>query len=205
MAIYTIVGKMGHGKGLFAMHVMQQAWRRGRWIATNMELTPKAPWYDQAIRFGTPDFPIVDKRSGQPFWDLLPRGTDVIVDEAELAFDSVNHRTLNDLCCELIANQRKLNLNLFFVVKRIGNLYVRFRESADTHFVCEWSYKRNPFWSVAERVLGRDLKRYTNFRISEFGDSDLKEEQRKTVLSYKTCATRYFNYYKTEQLFKVER
>lgn len=205
--IYVIVGDPGMGKGIMACEFMEQAWLAGRPVVTNIDLLPACPFYDEAVKVGTPDFPIYDERSGLGFWDfIIPyglKGAVCVFDEADVFFDCSDHSKMGKAVNVALKHHRKLKLDILLVVQNLSNLYVRIRRLCNIVWAAEWTYRTAPGFQYIGEIIGQEwAKRLTSFRRFQFQDISLRDPVGVTKMSYSAVKAKYFDnpWYDTDQL-----
>lgn len=132
--IQLIVGKKGHGKSLCAVWQMYQSWAAGRTIATNIELLPAHPAYDDVYFLDEEQYPIVSERGC--FFNWFPPGMDYFIDEADVYFDSSDHAKIVRQVKLYLKQLRKRGDRVFMLVQDVDNLWVRIRRLTDETVVC---------------------------------------------------------------------
>src|SRR5688572_14393338 len=98
--LYVLGGDIGSGKTLRALEWMAAAVRAGRPVLTNIDLIPYdpatgkgCPFEQYVAKIGCADWPIAaEGPSGihgfQYFWEYAPREAMIVIDEADIYFDS---------------------------------------------------------------------------------------------------------------------
>lgn len=205
--IYVIVGEPGMGKGVMACEFMEQAWLAGRPVITNIDLLPGCPFYDDALRVGTDDFPIYSDATGLGFWDFIRpyklEGSVVVIDEADVYFDCTDHSRMGKAVFHAFKHHRKLKLDILLVVQNLANLYVRIRRLTNIVWAAEWTWRTAPGFQFIGDFIGHDwAKHLTSFRRYQFQDISLREPVGCVKMPYSSVARKYFRnpWYDTDQL-----
>ncbi len=178
--IKLVLGVPGSGKSLYMLWLMQQYVNAGRKVFTNMELTPACPFYHKVFRLEADAerlpgfdhlalgrrpfrFPVMtepDKDAGvqfAAFWNYVPRGAAIFLDEGDNYFDSADWDALsvkkeNRLYWK---QHRKAGHDVIFTLQHLENLYIRVRRQVQSWIVCEWNrrasraYSYLPIWASA--------------------------------------------------------
>lgn len=209
--IYALLGDMGSGKGIFSMEMMEQQWRIGRTIATNMELLPGCPFHEQAIRIGTKEWPIVG--DDLCIWDYahLLRGAFILIDEADIDFDCSDHAKLERRAKAWLKHSRKMGQDIVFVLQNLSNLAVRIRRLIQLVWVCEWTYRSAPGFQMLGNVLGGVVgpekgqaiaKGLTKYIRYQYASIELTRMIEMTEFPYNSVANKFFRekWYDTDQI-----
>ncbi|MDM5062663.1 hypothetical protein OB934_07655 [Aeromonas salmonicida] len=144
MAVYFVTGKLGSGKTLFTIDIIQQALGQGRRVASNLDLNlehmlgPKSK--QSAIRL--PDKPrLVDLEAigtGYPTDEPYDESKFGVVVLDELAM-WMNTRTFQDkerlFVLQWFLHARKLRWDIYFIVQHIEAIDKQLRESMCEHLV----------------------------------------------------------------------
>ena len=173
--IQVIGGDQGSGKSLYACWLIEQAWRKGERIATNIELTPQHPAYADVYYIGEGEYPILDQDRGLAFFNHMPRRTRYIIDEADIWFDSEDWGKLKGPMKWYLKQQGKRGDNVHLIVQDFANLWVKARRLC--HEWC-WCYRDGPLGSMFGGVTGWLLpSSFQQFRRSTFKQPDMKPFQ----------------------------
>lgn len=210
--ICILTGPLRNGKNIFACSIMEEAWRAGRALYTNVELTPDCPFYDYAALIGTEDFPIY--RGTAPFkgkqashdymafWHYIENGSVVVIDEATTWFDCADNGAMGNDLRNFSTQIGKRGIDLVLITQNIQNLYCRWCRLAQRVWYVEWSWRCSKVPQMLSKFIGeKKAKNLTRFWRAEFNDSSLAPGSMVDVgyIRYGE-ATRYFSWYHTEQL-----
>lgn len=200
--IAVITGSPGAGKGVFAMTLLEQLVSTGRPVLTNITLSEACPFHNDVGLLSDDQVMSVGKGGGvdQAFWHFCPRGSAVVLDEADVWFDCSDHTRMAAEVRLFLKQHRKWAMDVFFIVQRLENLYVRIRRLAQRFIVCEWTWRSFRALRWLEQVLGTEgAMRWSRFVRAEFGDEDLRDLLDVSYIRYDD-ARRYFAWYETDQI-----
>ena len=149
MSVYVITGKLGSGKGLQAARVIQDFLKRGRYVATNMDIFPEhllPAWNNNNRLQRLPDYPTADDLNNIGFKHFNDsknrfegRGTNsknykffgaLVLDEMSVWMNS--HNWNDPKIAEVrswIANARKLGWHVYFITQNSDQMDRQTRES----------------------------------------------------------------------------
>lgn len=209
----VIAGGLGDGKTLYALEIMEQMVARGRIVLTNIELTPRCPFYDRVVSIGRvgDEIPVLEEietlgRRGRSkeeipyraFWHYIARvpGCVVVIDEADMWFDCTDHSKLGRDLRAYLKMARKLKHDLYFIVQHVSNLYVRIRRLSHQFVVC-WN-KGSRDWLFREGWLPR---KWAPFERAAYPSEDIVPgtEIAYGRISYEEAKV-MFGWYRTDQL-----
>jgi len=166
MAVYFITGKLGSGKTLVTIGKVQEYLRRGRKVATNLDIN-----IDKIVnrRNKSPIYRLPDKPRPEDL-DLIGEGSSN-VDESTfglIVLDEcgtwLNTRTYRDkertLFIDWMLHSRKLGWDILFIIQDIGSIDKQVRDNLCEHLVVAKRLDRLPvpilsFW--AKRFTGKRL------------------------------------------------
>lgn len=204
MSIRVICGHIGQGKTLYALSLLGQAVEAGRPTFTNIRLVG-GPYADR-VGFLDDDECLVcgehprdvDKKSGKPryeaFWHYLPKGSVVVIDEADWYFDCGDFSRMGKDVRQYHKQVRKLGHDLIYIVQHVPNLYVRIRRLVTSFVVCEWNYRTS-------RLFEKLPIGWSRFLRSEFSADDFSPRNHTAdgFWTYSEGAA-FFPWYRTDQM-----
>lgn len=207
MSVWVIAGRQRNGKNLFSLDIMHQAHTAGRLLYCNFDLLPACPFADDAVRIGTPEYPIfhdpqfgVSRARRRPglvraFWDYVRDDSVVVVDEADMEFDCMEWGGF-DADARIAAKEiGKRGIDLYLVCQKVENLYNRWCRQADGVIWCEWNWRSPPWWlRQARRLMGPRAIYMSSFRRFEFSSIEMKPRhfRRGASIPYHELEARYF-------------
>jgi hypothetical protein len=204
--IYHIGGPIGSGKTLFTLPWMQDAVRAGRPVYSNIALRPECPFYDDVALIGTEQFPVaLEKRRKDGhsyFWEYVEDDAFIVLDEADIEFDSSDYGEMKRETKVYFKQSRKFGHDVICIVQRFSNLYKRIRDLGSRFIVCQHNYRTVRFFHLLQMAFGRDFAmRRSRFLRWEFPwhDCDPREMTGTGFITYPQ-ATQYFGWYDTKQL-----
>jgi predicted DCC family thiol-disulfide oxidoreductase YuxK len=197
--ITLVVGEMGSGKTLYALNFIRAAVTSRRPVFTNIALKPDCPFADKVALIGDEQFPIAARQRNaaghQYFWNYIsaPRSV-VVLDEANIYFDTSMHREMEREAIEAMQYIRKAGMDLVLLCHTIDNLWVRVRRMAARFIVCDHNWRS----SRMVRMMGKDWSR---FWYAEFADKRFCADTVRGVghFSWRE-ASKMFGWYDTRQI-----
>jgi hypothetical protein len=210
--IYLISGDIGSGKTLKVMQWMEQAAAAGRFIATNILLREDCPFHDDVALIDTPQYPIARDDDEQKsatgevpynyFWEYIPREALVVIDEADIYFDSSDHGKMKRACKIYHKQLRKFRHDLVYIVQRNSNMYKRIRDLAGRYIYAENTYRTRRIFRMLDGIVGEKVSQYlSRFNYYEFADPSLDWSQVRGSGHFTYAeASQYFGHFDTEQL-----
>jgi len=131
----AITGKLGGGKTLFAVHLIQEALRAGRPVATNIDFKPECllPARKRAVIFRLPDHPGADSLEiigqGNSSYDERRNGL-IVLDECShfLSARSWNARG-RDSFIRFLTQSRKLGWDVYLLVQGVDMIDSQVRDN----------------------------------------------------------------------------
>ena len=195
--ITCVTGLPGEGKTLFVVWMIKQFVDQGRIVATNIQLTKDHPSYADVLEIGTEEYPILGENKA--FWTYLPKGCVIVIDEADVYFDSVDHGKMSRQSRIYFKQHRKRGDTLILTVQRPANLYVRIRR-----LVGEWVWCRRDGPHLKDSfgwVWFLIPKRFYRFRRTSFaGEKMHKDDFIRSSHFTQAEAEVLYDWYTTEQL-----
>lgn len=179
----TLCGPLGGGKGLFAMELLDM-YSPLRPCFTNMTILPGAPFY-KSIR----------PMQSAEVWDVeqYPRGSFLLIDEADLFFWSQDYRKLGKKALPFMKLVRKRHIGVVFVCQRLANLYNVFRDLSQRHYWVDNTLRSNPVVSMIGRLTHPSVSQaIALFSRREFSDPQYKDRSSFRVWPYRYFARKYF-------------
>jgi hypothetical protein len=206
--IYLLVGDLGSGKTIKVLPWMESAVRAGRYVATNIQLTEKCWFHDRVALIGSRDYPVAledDEPAGKYgyryFWQYVPKGALIVIDEADIWFDSSAWGDFGKACKWYHKMVRKFKHDVVYIVQRSSNLYKRIRDLAGRTILCENTYRTKRIFRYFDRLLGEERSRLmSRFIYWEFSDPECRGVCRGEGHFTYEEASRYFGWYDTEQM-----
>jgi hypothetical protein len=213
--MYGLTGDVGSGKTLKAIEWMQDAVNSGRFVASSIQLTPACPFYKKVALIGTDEWPIArtpaiqkkvedkyGKKLPQFFWEYLPDGAIVFIDECQLYFNSNDYKVAGPEWESYHTQHRKMKQDVIYMTQQITNLYKRIRDLCGRFIVASHTYRTVRAFKTIESVLGRERAlRLSRFCYWEFSHQSLNERYYRGQGYYSYGeASKYFGWYDTHQL-----
>lgn len=195
--ITCVCGLPGEGKSLYLVWLINQMSKSGRLVATNVALKPAHPSFDKVLRIDTDDYPIVSRT--KCFFSYLPPGCVVVIDEADIYFDSTDHAKIVEQVRIYFKQHRKRGDTVILCCQRPANLWVRIRR-----LVAEWVWCHKDggvdagqmgfLWYCVPHCLKR-------FRRASFAGETMKPGDLVRSASFTMReAEEMYGWYETEQL-----
>ena len=145
----------------------------------NIDLLPACPYASRVVRMDTPGFPIsADRRDSttgyQFFWEYVPTGALICIDEGDIHFDSADHKIFGANCKIYHKQSRKFDHDIIYIVQNVSNLYKRIRSLTGRFILAEHTYKTLRVMGIFQSLFGKSfalsLSRfiYGEFRCDKF-------------------------------------
>jgi Zonular occludens toxin (Zot) len=216
--LYSLIGDVGSGKTLKVSPWMEQAVASGRPVFSSIELTEQCPFREKVALIGTDAWPIartparhervckerqwVPSRRPMFFWEYVPDGALVIVDEAQLYFNSNDWKRIGEECEWYHTQHRKFGHDVIYITQRIGNLYNRIRDLCGRYILAEHNYRTARVFGYVEALLGRQAAlNMSRFFYYEYIDPALSPKALKGEGHFTYAeAKRFFGWYNTKQV-----
>lgn len=210
--ITTVCGLSGQGKSLYLAWLIWRYWQAGQMIFTNVDLTQEHPAYDSVYALdyvepstGEIQYPVYDPESGQAFWDCVPAGACIIIDEVDEYFDSADFNKLTKAGRGLSPKtywkqRRKFRHRVILSAQSPENVYVRIRRQCHEWI---WCFRDGPDTGIGDVGLWWHLVPETFYRYRRHYYSHWRMSERDLIkrASFSNAeATSLFSWYRTDQV-----
>ena len=203
--IELILGLPGSGKSLRTTEVIIALLQRKVPVWMNLQLSPACPFY------GHPEIhylevndgpPVYDPETGKGFWDVVPKGVGIIIDEAHQYFDALDHARLPKGLSKYLSQHRKQHHYLVFVTQALGNIYNRIRRNTAQTTYCEDSAQTWPRDQKIRDIFGNYVASWFRcFRRTRYAGCELLPANKLGEVTIPAWEiSEQFGWYETEQI-----